>query len=363
MNSSTYKSFLAGLLPSGLRLSLLKMLVKKATDGKRLAFPLAFSAPPRILVILPEDPLYALKQLSFLMSLIAHFKNGRFSVLCTGRVAPFFRIVNGISEFIEYDPQDRFLFSKEFDRIGKEIGGGFDLCLLLERGPDISLQLIAGLTAATARIGYEGCGDYPFLNVQVKPSPVRTFSAERSLPIASLLGAPYAAAMRLTVSKDTQREIGLMLSEMNIAPSSRIISIDGQYFFTHFGEAWTTALVQALAKKPFVCCIVAHDEVTARSQQVLASLKLPVFSPLPASRFAGLVHRSEFIIAGNTLLFELADLFKKPVAGVFEEQEYAASFRETDTTRGIRFVKHPDTATIDSIVGLLAQGAPSQAKN
>jgi len=66
-------------------------------------------------------------------------------------------------------------------------------------------------------------------------------------------------------------------------------------------------------------------------------------------RSAALVDRSEFVVAGPGVLFELADLLKTPVAGVFTSEEFDMLCRESDTTKGLRIASGPDDATIASV--------------
>jgi ADP-heptose:LPS heptosyltransferase len=346
----SYKSFLSSFLPAGAVVSLLRWNVERKYRAPQLVFPYECGPSPRFLVILPDTPLAALHQLSCLVSLAAHFKGAHLAVLCEKRVTPFFKTVAGIAEFIEYDAAEQYLFSREFDRIGKEISAArYDVCVMLSQDPQLALLYAAGQTAAQVRIGLKGAGDYPFLNLHVNPAPERTNLTDRSLLVAAMLGVPVRPKARWSVAKESVEEVGLMLREMNVSPSSRLIGIDGAHFFSRHGRQWTQSLVDMLQKKSFMCYLFSYDEPEVDAAQWAGQQKLPLFSNLPATRGAALIYKSVFVVAGPTVLFELADLMRTPVAGVFADEEFGMFCRESDTTKGLRYAKRPDEATIGSI--------------
>jgi ADP-heptose:LPS heptosyltransferase len=346
----SFKSFLSSFLPGSARVSLLAWAVARKYRAPQLVFPYECGPSPRLLVILPEDPLAALHQVSCLVSLMAHFKAAHVAVVCERRVTPFFKTLGGISKFMEYDAADRYLFSKEFDRIGREISNGsWDVCLMLEPKPDLALLYSAGKSAASVRIGIKGAGDYPFLNLHVNPAPGRTYLTDRGLLVAAMLGVPLRPKARWSVTKESAEEAGLMLREMKVPPASRLIGIDGVYFFSRHGRQWTQSLVDMLQKKSFVCYLFSHDEPGGDTALWAGEQNIPLFANLSPNRSAAIINKSEFVVAGPTVLFELADLLGTPAVGVFEEGEIGTFCRESGTTRGLRYVSRPDRATIDSI--------------
>ena len=359
----SFKSFLSSFLPGSARVSLLSWAVERKNRAPQLVFPYKCGPSPRLLVILPEDPLAALHQLSCLVSLVAHFKAAHVVVLCERRVTPFFKTVGGIAEFMEYDAADRYLFSREFDRIGREISNGrYDVCLMLEPKPGLALLYSAGKSAASVRIGFTGAGDYPFLNLHVNPSPQRPYLTDRGQLVAAMLGVPLRPKARWSVTKESVEEAGLMFHEMMVPPASRLIGIDGVYFFNRHGRQWTQSLVEMLQKKSFMCYLFSYDEPGGDAALWAGQQKLPLFTNLPATRSAAIIYKSEFVVAGPTVLFELADLLRKPAVGVFEEREIGMFCRESDTTKGLRYISRPNEATIDSIGRCVDAMAAKQVK-
>jgi ADP-heptose:LPS heptosyltransferase len=359
-------SFLSSMLPGSARLSLLSWLVQRRYDAPGIVFPFGFSTPPKILVLLPEDPLAALHQVSGLVALAARFRDARITVLCQRLVTPFFRMLTAVNDFIEYDCRQRYLFSKDFTRIGKAINNErYDMCVMLDNDPPMALLYLCGQSAAAVRIGFAETGGvgsgYPFLNMQVKPSQRCAYSTDRGLLLASMLGAQVQTKMRWSVAKDSIAEVNLLLGEMKIDPSSRLVGIDAGYFLRVFGAQWTQSLIEKLqdlwrdksssvpATTRWTCYLFSYEEPDEKTSEWLGRHGLPVFSNLTASRCAALVNKSGFVVAGATVLFELADVLRRPVIGILTDSQFDAYCRESETTRGLRYSKRPDQSTIDTV--------------
>jgi len=344
------KSFVSSILPARTRLHLLRSSVEKTCHAPQLVFPFAADSFKRALVIAPCDPLWALHQLACVISITAHCKGAHVTVMCERRVTPFFRTIAGIAEFIEYDDEARYLFSTEFERIGHDVRDGhYDLCVMLEPSPDLPLLYIAGQSAAAVRVGFVGAGDYPFLNLHVSPSQSTTNISDRSALVASVLGMPARARTQWSVAKEATEEVGHLLRETGVDPGSRLIGIDGEYFFRQFGKSWTQSLIDMLQTKQRACYFYSFGLPEPDSTAWMERQGLPVFSSIGVPRSAALVDRSEFVVAGPGVLFELADLLKTPVAGVFTSEEFDMLCRESDTTKGLRIASGPDDATIASV--------------
>jgi ADP-heptose:LPS heptosyltransferase len=345
-------SVLSSLLPGPVRVSLLSWLVKRRYGVQGIVVPYGFSTPPAFLVILPEDPLAALHQVSGLAALAGNFRDARITVVCQRLVTPFFRMLTAVNDFIEYDCGQRYLFSTEFARIGKAVSGGrYDACVIFDRSPHPALLYLCGQSAASVRVGFAQAGDYPFLNLRIRPSAKCAYSTDQGLLIATMLGAPAQKKIRWTVAKEAIAEVNLLLGEMKIDPSSRLIGIDAGYFFRTFGAQWTLSLVDSMRSDRRACYLFYYEEPDEKTSEWLGRQNLPVFSNLPASRCAALVYKSEFIVAGATVLFELADVLRRPVTGILTESQFDAYCRESETTRAIRYAdsQRPDQGVIDAV--------------
>ncbi len=342
------------LLPGRWRFKCIQWALQTWYKPPGLIFPWN-STMKKVLVILPEDPVEAFHQITNYLQLVALFQKAAFSLLCTQKISPFFRQVHPAATIVEYEPPQRFLFSRDFDDIGKLFfREEFDLCLVLERTPDISLLFVAGKTAAPLRVGYRGAGEFPFLNMQMSPSPKRPYRADQNAIVAQAFGASGDITVRWSVSKETLEEISHMLRELNIHKASKLIGIDVELFVTAFGPDWTEQLCgKLLADKSISCYFYVDGDSDKAIQQFLTSIELPVFSGLSASRCAALITRSAGVISGRSIFFELANLLKKPVIGIFDEGQFATYCRPSLSTKAVTFSGSPDKKTVESVLSLL----------
>jgi hypothetical protein len=268
---------------------------------------------------------------------------------------------------------------------------------MLDHSPHMALRYLCGQSAAPVRIGFTETGrdpgGYPFLNMQVRPSPQCSYLTDQGLLLVSTLGVRAQKKTRWSVAKESIAEITMLLSEMKVDPSSRLIGIDAGFFMNTFGAQWAQSLIDTLKDVSFdkpqdlsrgtlkdvsfdkpqdlsrdtlkdlrqqnvrnACYLFCYEEPQEKTAAWLGRQDLPVFSNLPASRCAALIYKSEFIVAGATVLFELADALRKPVVGIFTDSQFDAYCRESETTHGIRYAdaKRPDQSVIDAIGKLVA---------
>ena len=322
------------------------------------------SAINKILAVLPEEPVEAFHQINNYLRISSFFKNAKFVIFCTREVAPFFKQIHPEASITEYDRSVRYLFSPEFNAWGKEFNREeFDVCLMLERNPDISLRYLAGKTAAAVRVGYVGAGDFPFLNMHINPSPKRPYLSDQNALMAGIMGAADRIKVRWSVSKETMEEVSHLARERAIPVSSRLGCIDVGYFYRAFGADWTCKLCAAISSKnELAWCLLTEDEPDAGLAECIGSLRLPVFSSLSASRCAALLSRSECVVSGVSVVFELANLLRIAVIGVFEKSILSRYCRESDSTRGVGYTGKPDRTTIEAIVETAVKSGDRDAR-
>ena len=344
--------FFSKMFPPPWRISLTKWIVRNAPA---LEFPWNCAGIKKVLVILPEAPVDAFHQIKTYLGLTALFKNAAFSIFCTHENGVLFQQVHPEASTMEYDPSQRRLFSQDFQAWGKHFKKEeFDLCVLLEPSPDISLLSLAGKTASPIRAGYAGSGEFPFLNVHVNPSAARKYLSDYNFMIARMFGAPDKTTARWSVAKETVEEIAHMLHEFHIQPMFRLVGIDAGFFFSVFGETWTGTLVNKLkAVDAFSYYVYNDGEPEEAAYRFLHECKVPVFANMTPSRSAALISRSDFIVTGKTVFFELANLLQKPVIGLFDKSEIDRYCRQSPSTYGITFDSSPGLTTVERIVHIL----------
>jgi hypothetical protein len=174
---------------------------------------------------------------------------------------------------------------------------------------------------------------------------------EQNRVLARALGAPEGSKVNWTVSKETDEEISHMLRERQIPPGVKLVGVDAGLFFRLCGAEWTETLCARLKEKTAgLCYAYSEEEPDPEGGAFLSSVGFPVFSNLSTSRSVALIYRSVGIISGKSVFFELANMIRKPVIGVFEEKECALYCRETATTKAVAFCAAADRGSIDKII-------------
>jgi ADP-heptose:LPS heptosyltransferase len=319
------------------------------------SFPLDPALYTRVLIILPSKRLQVLHQLKNLAELTAFFKNASITILAEETSAPLVRLIER-TNVIEYEYDQKKLFSSAFNQFIREFHGIIDLCCLLTRDEDLPLLYLAGMTAAPVRIGYVGSGGSPFLNLQVEPLPSRTYFPEWNSALAQMLGAKRAKQARWGASKETMAEIDHLLKEMHIDPRARLVGVDADFARRRFGASWAERFIKALipATQGSIY-LYAKDDNDPGIMEWLSQFNLPLMHSLSVSQMAALISRSALIVTGNTLLFGLATLMETRVVGLFDIKHLAAYCPVTPMIKGIPFERTPDEKTIDNAAIAVAE--------
>jgi hypothetical protein len=339
-------------MPKQWQKGLLAWILRTWYKPPALVFPWKKQGIKKALVMLPEDPVEAFHQINNYLQIAALYRSTSFFLLCTGKVGAFFKHVHPEATIVEYDPSQRFLFSRQFSEQGRVFSREeFDLCVVLERTPELSLLFLAGKTAAPIRAGYTEAGAFPFLNMHVNPSKEQRYRTEQNCVMARALGASDGIRMNWSIAKETMEEISHMVRELHVAPSARLVGIDVGLFFSAFGPDWTEMLCNKLKENKTVSYYCYVDEEPDETiSPFLSLMEIPVFSNLSPSRCAALIAKSTGIISGRSVFFELANALKKPIIGVFEETECAAYCQGSVLTKAITYSTAPDSSVIEKIV-------------
>jgi hypothetical protein len=146
-----------------------------------------------------------------------------------------------------------------------------------------------------------------------------------------------------------------MLGELKIPAAARLIGIDVGLFFQAFGQDWTEMLWDKLRDdKAFTFYWYVAEEPDEAMSGFLASVAgMPVFSGFSAPRSIALIAKSAGIVSGKSIFFELANMMRKPVVGIFEENERAVYCQGSATTKSVTFSVAPDSGAIEKIVAFV----------
>jgi ADP-heptose:LPS heptosyltransferase len=327
-------------------------MVRRKYRNPEFGFPIAAGAVKKTLVILPEKPLIALHQTSTILSLISHFTHAEFVFLCAPEVAPYVSTMFGGRRIIECNESARLLFSNDHTQLAAALAQEeFDVCLILERSPDLALLYFAGASGAPVRGGFHDAAEYPFINLHVRPSAQQTYLSDYSLAMAQVLGAARKENHQWTVAKKSIEEITHLIHESIPSFSSPLAGLDIRFFFNTFGASWTEALIEALRRR-FSFTFYGYADAAADGALLewLRQKNVPYLSDLTVPRAAALIFQSALMICGNSVLFQLVNLLGKPALGVFEEQDVGRFFKTAPHLRCVCYRGRAESATIDAMV-------------
>jgi hypothetical protein len=289
------------------------------------------------------------------LALVEHVKPRLVTLVCRTSVTPFFKAVSGLKHYVEYGPDQRSLFSGRMTEIGGEIARGhYDICVVFERNPHPALLFLCGQSGAALRIGFADAGGYPFLNMRIRPSRKPGCSSDRGMVLVSMLCAQSRKKITPAIDGRTRKKVDRLLQQTNITPATPLAGIDADFFLRRFGPGWTGSLVDMVRRNNPTCRIFSWEKPDAKASRWLDGRNISVLSPACPSETVELIRRADFIIAGATMLFTLADLLHRPVVGVLSNRRSEAFCAESETTRTIRCAGRPDRSAIDAIERHLA---------
>ncbi|HEX2959971.1 MAG TPA: hypothetical protein VHO70_24255 [Chitinispirillaceae bacterium] len=312
--------------------SILSLVLKRRQHESVVNFPINISHVKNIVIILPEDRLQSLYQLKNVISLVSTFKHAAITLLCEQAIASVVNMIPGLS-IIEYDIEDRIGFGSSFLNLSRQFRGSADICFLLDHQPELAVLYFAGSTRAPIRIGYHDSGDYPFLNLHVRPSAFKKYLPDWNCSIAQMFTSEREN-LQWCVAKKTIEEVEHLMKESGIKKDNRLAGIDVASLVNAFGETGASKFIStACSLKTFKWYLYLSEEITAASW--IQQFNLPVLSDFSVSRAAALVTLSELTITGNSMLYALATLLDRSAIGFFKESEIERYCPQSRTLKGV----------------------------
>jgi ADP-heptose:LPS heptosyltransferase len=354
-NSGIFRRTFFSFIGESRSTAFLKFLLKRKHRAPPLKFPVDIPSVKEVLIILPEDYLEVLHQLKNIVSLMTLFKHAGITLLCEREVAPYVKMLPGLN-IVEYCAQDHF--SSDFSRTAQQFRGVVDICFLLDTSPDLPMLYLAGSTAAPVRVGYCNAGDFPFLNLHIRPSPQRVYLADWYCSMAETFGSK-TGDIRWRVARKTVEEVDHLIKELKIAPDASLIGFDALHFIRTFGSEWTEAFMRRIASLQAGTIYFHVKSVTLDQELVwLCKQNVPSFADLSASRLAALVGKSKFVISGKTPMYALAGLLHRPAVGFFAAEEIDRYCPHSKLLKGVPYSGRPTDEEIDQLVGLIGTMTP-----
>jgi ADP-heptose:LPS heptosyltransferase len=360
--------YLSRLLPRRQRYELVRRRCARRYESTLLTFPLEFERVRSVLLVLPESLLEALHQVENVMALIARFGSAHLTFLCRREVSDIYHAIAPRAAFVEYRADERYLYSPVLARYGESLEHEhFDVCILLERNPDLALLHIVGKTGAPARIGYVDAGGYPFLNHEVRPDASTRYLADSDTALARAIGAQVPGSTQLALPREAREDVTQLLRDLHVPESGRLAVVDALACQRAFGSTWTDGLLAALSALAGVTwCCPGAAAATEAANSGLRERGVLLTPPLSVTRTAALLERSVLAVSGNTPLFFLASLQQRPAVGLFEQAELPLYFRPARQRASVVYSHAPDSQSIASMAAaaqkLIAALTPDRAK-
>lgn len=271
---------------------------------------------------------------------MAVFTKAKVTAFCSDTETSLLKMIPEL-EIVEYpqDESDRFTSFSSFKR---QFKNNVDICILLDRTPDISKVSFVISTNAPIRAGYKDAGDYPFLNLKVGANPDEHYLLQRNSMMAEMFGKGIQSP-KFSVSKKLLDDVEHMLKELRISENDGLIGIDALYFLGKYGQQWFLKLV-AQIEKDFsnkMYCYLSR-EPSQQEATFFTSEGIPCITPLSESRLAALVTKSLMILSSNSVFYGLGAMFGINALGFFNSDEYKNYCPDTPKLQGLIYENKSD---------------------
>jgi ADP-heptose:LPS heptosyltransferase len=331
--------------------SVLTIYFRKKFRKTNFSFPVSVASIKNILVILPEQQLEILHQIKNLLSIVSTFKDAKITVFCLDSSVSIVKLIPNI-DIVEYKKSEIDGFASQLSNFAELFKNVVDICILLDRNPQLSILSLVGSTNASIRAGYHEAGEYPFLNLRTRVSNTERYLTDKNCAISELFGK-QTETLHISVAKKMLDEIDNHLNEMKISNNHGLLGIDAIFFLNTFGKEWTALFLQNL-QQHCKCTIYGFidEEPSADQTNLLKSLKIPFIVENSAPRIAALIYRSNLIISGNTIFYGLAALLNKSAIGFFTSNEFVSYCPNEGKQNGLVYKETPDSESIKNVAQL-----------
>ncbi len=314
---------LMNLLGFPARYSLARRRVQSGNRSENISLPLDPKNVNDYLLVLPVSPFDALYQIAIIESILHALSKRRCITVCCSEVAQFIRHIKGISEIVEYDPEQMHEFSPYYHEICKKLSGfDFTVAFMLAHNPSLALLSLTGHCKARFRAGYETSHAEPFLNIRIGRDPGKKRIGENSRILVPF-GFKLQKETTWKIPRDTVNEVRHLFSQYNIPRTTRLIALDCACCVKHFGRSWTSQLISHLsgtyAQRLFL--VIMDREFYDSNTDWLHSFRVPIMADTSVSRIAAALYLSGVLISGKSSIFEIAHLLHKKAIGIFHEKE------------------------------------------
>jgi len=279
------------------------------------------AAPGRILFIRIDRLGDMVLSIPALTALKEKYPAARLSVLAAPYAAGLLEGDPRVDGVYLWEPGLKRFFSRI--KVMRELrSAGFDLVIDPHSGYELKTALIAFLTGAPLRAGYDTAGRGVFFDLRSAPPPAGTHFSEEAFGVLKLLGIDgpgSGPAVRITRAAESEAD-GL-LKEAGVKPADLLISVHpGGHYPSQRGQAGRfAAVINALAaERGARTILIGVSSELGVLDGVLSGLdraaarKVVKAVDLKAGTLCALIRRSGLFIGNNSGPLHIAAAFKVP---------------------------------------------------
>jgi hypothetical protein len=349
--SGRARQFFYSILGSKKTKSIIALYYRNKFRKQFFRFPVDPHSVSSVLIVLPESSLDVLYQLKNILSIMAVFTKAKVTAFCPDTETSLLKMLPEL-EIVEYPKEepDRFACFSSFTR---QFKNNVDICILLDRTPDISKVTFVISTNAPIRAGYKDAGDFPFLNLKVGANPDEHYLPQRNSMMAEMFGKGFESP-KFSVSKKLIDDVEHMLKEQRISDDAGLIGVDALYFLDKYGQQWFLKLI-AQIEKDFsgkLYCYLSR-EPSQQEATFFTSEGIRCITPLSESRLAALVTKSSIILSANSVLYGFCAMFGINAVGLFNSSEYKNYCPDTPKLQGIVYEGKSDEQCLIELCALM----------
>jgi ADP-heptose:LPS heptosyltransferase len=309
----------------------------------RMASQASFSLPgdinnhSRVLVVDSGD----LTELLFFAPVLNHLKRRypgmRVTVLVREGNGELIRTLESINEMISYEPEHlSFLSSTYFALLRRIQRRGFDVAFLLGHEFSFARSLVALMSKARLRVGFQQTFTYPFVNCEIRSTRNGQYEGPRSLSFLSVLGqSPGDSVPGWKLPEADVRWAAQMVHFRIPGKDTKLIAVDpgvgkGKHRLV---DTVLAHVASEVARRHGAKLLLMSNNLDAKGMARFRSLvqgSLLDIEPRNVKEALALLSRASLVLAGNTDYFHFAVSMRLPTIGFFTRFDAANWFPKSD---------------------------------
>jgi ADP-heptose:LPS heptosyltransferase len=308
----------------GLIMPLLGRLVRE----EKFSVPGDIGNQSRVLIVDSGD----LTELLFFAPVINHLKDCfpgmRITVLVREGNSELIRTMDQINEMISYEPEHLSLISTTYYSLLKRLKSrDFNVAFLLGREFSFARSLLALLTRASLRVGFEQDFTYPFINCELRRGKGLLYESQRTAGYLTALGFNTGEPLPgWHLPEHDVRWARQMIHFRKPDPSEKLIAVDpgvGKGDHRLAEQSFSQIVSQVASRFPSKVLVVSNNLDEKGLARFRASVNADMVDLVPKNvkEALALMSRADLLLAGNTDFFHFAVGMRLPSIGFFTRHD------------------------------------------